>query len=37
MQILKCDEEQINASIRAWLRHTKEKFEETEQTKNQLQ
>jgi len=37
MQTLKCDEEQINASIRAWLRHTKEKYDEAEPTKNRLQ
>jgi len=37
MQTLKCEEEQINATIRAWLRHAKENHEETEQTKNRLQ
>eukprot|EP00102_Acyrthosiphon_pisum_P023550 XP_016660760.1 PREDICTED: uncharacterized protein LOC107884012 isoform X2 [Acyrthosiphon pisum] len=37
MQSLKCDEEQINASIRAWLVHIKEKYDEAEQTKNRLQ
>lgn len=36
METFKCDEEQIKTSIRVWLRHAKERYDEAEQTKIRL-